>query len=163
MAGITRGAGYCVNKECFDFGRRTFIVGPGDGFSCPFCEQDGKVMKERGFYSGKSDIYNEVRVEYGFDVERSCYREIARVRDESVLGRHNVYTLQSPLIDSEEKALRVAEVILSNLNRYQGPLADSDSVTPGQARQTAIVTGESRRSDGARSEFQFSERRSFGA
>ena len=50
------------------------------------------------------------------------YREIAIVRDESLWGRNNVYTLQSPLIKTEKRALKVAEAILANLNRYRGLL-----------------------------------------
>ena len=83
-------------------------------FYCPRCRQLGKVEKERGFYTGNSDIFKEVRVEYNFDPIHGIYREIAIVRDESLWGRNNVYTLQSPLIKTEKRALKVAEAILAN-------------------------------------------------
>ena len=54
------------------------------------------------------------------------YREIGIVRDESLWGRNNVYTLQSPLIKTEKRALKVAEAILANLNRYRGLLNGDD-------------------------------------
>jgi len=40
--------------------------------------------------------------------------------------RNNVYTLQSPLIKTEKRALKVAEAILANLNRYRGLLNGDD-------------------------------------
>lgn len=42
-------------------------------------------------------------------------------------GEHCTYTLQSPLIGTEKRALKVAEAILANLNRYGG-LLDGDDV-----------------------------------
>ena len=84
------------------------------------------MEKERGFYTGNSDIFKEVRVEYNFDPIHAIYREIAIVRDESLWGRNNVYTLQSPLIKTEKRALKVAEAILANLKRYRGLLAGDE-------------------------------------
>ncbi|MFP6579236.1 MAG: hypothetical protein VCC02_05465, partial [Myxococcota bacterium] len=46
----------------------------------------------------------------------------------------NVYTLQSPLIKTEKRALKVAEAILANLNRYRGML-DSEEIP----RTTEII------------------------
>ena len=37
-----------------------------------------------------------------------------------------MYTLQSPLIKTEKRALKVAEAILANLNRYRGLLNGDD-------------------------------------
>jgi hypothetical protein len=56
------------------------------------------------------------------------------VRDESLWGRNNVYTLQSPLIKTEKRALKVAEAILANLNRYRG-LLNGDEIP----RTTEII------------------------
>ena len=49
-------------------------------------------------------------------------------------GGNNVYTLQSPLIKTEKRALKVAEAILANLNRYRG-LLNSDDIP----RTTEII------------------------
>jgi hypothetical protein len=111
-----------------------FLLNHGDTFYCPRCRQLGKIENERGFYSGYSDIFKEVRVEYNFDPVNNVYREIAIVRDESLWGRNNVYTLQSPLIKTEKRALKVAEAILANLNRYRG-LMDGDDIP----RTTEII------------------------
>jgi ribosomal protein S27AE len=126
MARMKRGVGYCENTECEDYAKGVFLLNHGDTFYCPRCRQLGKVEKERGFYTGNSDIFKEVRVEYNFDPIHGIYREIAIVRDESLWGRNNVYTLQSPLIKTEKRALKVAEAILANLNRYRGLVSGDD-------------------------------------
>ena len=123
---MKRGVGYCENTDCEDYAKGVFLLNHGDTFYCPRCRQLGKVEKERGFYTGNTDIFKEVRVEYNFDPINSLYREIAIVRDESLWGRNNVYTLQSPLIKTEKRALKVAEAILANLNRYRGLLNGDD-------------------------------------
>ena len=126
MARMTRGLGYCENTECDYYAKGVFLLNHDVTFYCPRCRQVGKVEKERGFYTGNSDIFKEVRVEYNFDPIRGIYREIAIVRDESLLGRNNVCTLQSPLIETEKRALTVAEAILANLNCYRGLLSGDD-------------------------------------
>jgi ribosomal protein S27AE len=126
MTNMKRGVGYCENTDCEDYAKGVFLLNHGDTFYCPRCRQLGKVEKERGFYTGNTDIFKEVRVEYNFDPINSLYREIAIVRDESLWGRNNVYTLQSPLIKTEKRALKVAEAILANLNRYRGLLNGDD-------------------------------------
>ena len=126
MARMKRGVGYCENTDCEDYAKGVFLLNHGDTFYCPRCRQLGKVEKERGFYTGNSDIFKEVRVEYNFDPVHGIYREIAIVRDESLWGRNNVYTLQSPLIKTEKRALKVAEAILANLNRSRGLLSGDD-------------------------------------
>ena len=89
---MKRGVGYCENTDCEDYAKGVFLLNHGDTFYCPRCRQLGKVEKERGFYT----------------------------------GRNNVYTLQSPLIKTEKRALKVAEAILANLNRYRGLLNGDD-------------------------------------
>jgi len=123
---MKRGVGYCENTKCEDFAKGIFLLNHGDTFYCPRCRDLGKVEKERGFYTGDTDIFKEVRVEYNYDPINSVYREIAIVRDESLWGRCNVYTLQSPLIKTEKRGLKVAEAILANLNRYRGLLNGDD-------------------------------------
>ncbi len=127
MASMKRGVGYCEFSACEDYAKGVFLLNHGDTFSCPRCRQIGKIKTEHGFYSGATGIFKEVRVEYGYDSIRDTYRETAIVRDESLDARHNVYTLQSPLIKTEKRALKVAEAILANLNRYHG-LVKNDEI-----------------------------------
>ena len=119
---MKRGVGYCENTDCEDYAKGVFLLNHGNTFYCPRCRQLGFSEPERGFYTGTSDIFKEVRVEYNYDPINKVYREIAIVRDESLWGRCNVYTLQSPLIKTEKRGLKVAESILANLNRYRGLL-----------------------------------------
>jgi len=95
-----------------------FLLNHGKTFYCPRCRGLGATEAEAGHYVGDSSIFKEVRVEFNFDPINGVYREIAIVRDESLWGRCNVYTLFSPLIKTEKRALKVAESILANLNRF---------------------------------------------
>jgi ribosomal protein S27AE len=131
---LKRGVGYCNSTECEDFAKGVFLLNHGDTFYCPRCRVQGSVEKERGHYTGTSEIFKEVRVEYNFDPIQKRYQEIAIVRDESLWGRNNVYTLHSPLIKTERRALKVAEAILANLNRYSGLLGPD-----GVPRTTEVV------------------------
>jgi ribosomal protein S27AE len=79
MASMKRGVGYCENTDCEDYAKGVFLLNHGDTFYCPRCRQLGKVEKERGFYTGNTDIFKEVRVEYNFDPINTVYREIAIV------------------------------------------------------------------------------------
>ncbi len=115
---MERGVGYCVNTDCEDFSKGVFLLNHGDTFCCPRCRVSGHVEKERGCHTGDADAFKEVRVEFNFEPIQKKYREIAIVRDESLWGRNNVYTLYSALIKTEQRALKVAEAILANLNRY---------------------------------------------
>ncbi len=126
MARMKRGVGYCEDASCEEYARGVFLLNHEGAFYCPTCRKRGRVESERGFHSGDADVFKEVRVEYNFDPINSLYREIAIVRDESLWGRNNVYTLQSPLIKTEKRALKVAEAILANLNRYRGLLNGDD-------------------------------------
>ncbi len=123
---MKRAVGYCENTDCEDYAKGVFLLNHGEKFHCPRCRQLGAVMPEHGFYSGDSDIFKEVRVEFNYDPINGKFREIGIVRDESLWGRCNVYTLQSPLIKTEKRALKVAEAILANLNRYRGLLVQGE-------------------------------------
>ena len=123
---MKRGVGYCENTDCEDYSKGVFLLNHGDTFYCPRCRAFGHVEKETGAHTGETDIFKEVRVEYNFDPIRKIYREIGVVRDESLPAGSNIYTLKSALIKTERRALKVAEAILSNLNRYRGLLTDGE-------------------------------------
>ena len=125
---MKRAVGYCKSTKCDDFAKGVFLLNHGTTFFCPRCREAGHVESERGFYVGVSDTFKEVRVEFNFDPILGVFRETAIVRDESLWGTGNVYTLQSPLIKTQQRSLKVAEAILANLNRYQGILDLEDGV-----------------------------------
>lgn len=118
MGRSKRAVGYCQNEVCEDYAKGIFLLNASDTYYCPRCRQLGRVEKEHSFYTGNTDVFREVRIEYNYDPINRVYRDIAIVRDDSLYGRCNVYTLQSPLIRTEVRALKVAEQLLSHLNRF---------------------------------------------
>ena len=116
MAGKRRGVGYCLEPSCAGYARLLVLAELPECFGCPSCGRPARLEPERGVRRGGSDVYEEVRVEFDFDPERGIYRQIARVRDARLLGRHDIYTLQSPLIRAREHARRVGRIVLQNLN-----------------------------------------------
>lgn len=127
MKRMRRGVGYCRDSECEDYAKGVFLLNHSETFSCPSCRTPGDIEQERGSCADDTAVFKEVRVEYNFDPERRLYREVAIVQDVSLWGRSNVYTLCSPLIRTEKRALKVAESILANLNRCPA-LASLDDV-----------------------------------
>jgi len=122
MARPSRGVGYCQNEGCEDHGKGVFLLNHTGMFVCPDCRQTGRVEREAGFSTGDSDVFREVRVEYNYDPEAGVYRDVAIVRDVSLWDRSNSYTLRSPLVRTEKRALKVAEALLANLNRCANSL-----------------------------------------
>lgn len=114
---MNRGVGYCKNTNCLDFNKGCFLLNHGEVFYCPACRQVGHLKIEKGFFEGEPTAFNECRVEFDYDAITEEFRQIAIVRDES-LRRGSSYTLQSPLIKTEIRALKVAEALLANANRF---------------------------------------------
>jgi len=117
MSRPSRGVGYCQNHACEDYGKGVFLLNHAGAFSCPDCREPGRVEREEGSYEGDATVFREVRVEYNYDPEQGVYRDVANVRDVSLWDASNVYTLRSPLVRTEKRALKVAEALLANLNR----------------------------------------------
>ncbi len=130
---MKRAVGYCKNAGgagedgCEDFAKGVFLLNHGETFYCPRCRQLGEIQPERGFQERRDDApFKEVRVEFNYDPSSKAFREIAIVRDEAIWGIGSKYTLLSPLIKTEKRALKVAEAILANLQRYSDLLNGDD-------------------------------------
>lgn len=117
MKVMKRGVGYCENTDCEDYAKGVFLLNHGDTFYCPRCRQLGRVERERGFHSGEAPFFSEVRVEFDFVLPSGKFVSTAIVRDESLPGG-SVYTLRSPLIKTDKRALSVATALLGNLNLF---------------------------------------------
>lgn len=117
MSVIRRGVGYCVDANCEEYARGVFLLNQEGEFVCPVCRKCGRIEHESGHQLDDRRSFKEVRVEYNFDPVEAGYRDVAIVQDVSLWGPGNVYTLQSPLIRTEKRALKVAEALLANLNR----------------------------------------------
>lgn len=122
---MKRAVGYCEKVDCEDYAKGVFLLNHGEIFYCPRCRDVGAIVSERGIHHAKDGApFKEVRVEFNYDPINSRFREIGIVRDESVWGSGSTYTLLSPLIKTEKRALKVAEAILANLQRYADILDD---------------------------------------
>jgi hypothetical protein len=116
MGNKRRGAGYCMNSTCATFGKLFMLGDLPDTFECPTCLRPARLERERGIRHGDGTVFDEVRVEFDFDPIYGIYRQAVRIRDGRLLGRHDVYTLQSPLMETREEALRVGKLVLRNMN-----------------------------------------------
>jgi hypothetical protein len=132
---MKRGVGYCMNtgslenEGCEDYAKGVFLLNHGNTFYCPRCRQIGLMVKETGSaeFGANSAPFKEVRCEFNYDPCTAKFREIAIVRDEAIWGTGSKYTLLSPLIKTEKRALKVAEAILANLQRYSD-LVNGDEI-----------------------------------
>ena len=139
---MKRAVGYCTTVGggsqgggCEDYAKGVFLLNHGETFYCPRCRELGLVVAERGISDHKDGVpFKEVRVEFNYCAVNSRFKEIAVVRDEAIWGSGSRYTLFSPLIKTEKRALKVAEAILSNLQRYS-ELADAEDIP----RTTEII------------------------
>lgn len=111
---MKRAVGFCYNEQCEDVAKGVFLLEHGDKFYCPTCRQRGTIEREAGEWSGEGEQFSEVRVEFAYCPLEMNYKGLAIVKDESVPGG-KVYTLRSPLIKTDKRALNVAERMLATL------------------------------------------------
>jgi len=139
---MKRAVGYCTTvgggeqgSGCEDYAKGVFLLNHGETFYCPRCREIGAVIAERGISNHREGApFKEVRVEFNYCAVNNKFKEIAVVRDEAIWGSGSKYTLFSPLIKTEKRALKVAEAILSNLQRFSA-LADAEDIP----RTTEII------------------------
>lgn len=120
---MKRGVGYCENTDCEDYAKGIFLLNHGLQFYCPRCRVLGHSEPESGQQQGNEVLFSEVRVEYGFNSIEKKYTEIAIVRDESMVPQ-NVYVIKTPLVKTENRALKMAEALLSSLNVHGLPAGE---------------------------------------
>lgn len=146
MAGYThrmkRGVGICINsgpwhgEACEEYGKSTFLLNHGPKFHCGRCRMAGKVVNETSGLLNDNQVVKEVRVEFNYDFKRDKYAGVAIVKDAGLTGSHlNVFTIFSPLIKTEQRALAVAERTLANLRQCR-VLPDGDAAM--QAHETTL-------------------------
>ncbi len=127
---LARACGYCITPTCERYATPTFLLNQGKNlYWCPTCRQNGDVVAEKGHYVGTGARFKEVRVEFYWCPDEDKYQTTAVVRDDSIpdLGS-SVYTLETPLIRTEQRALKVAEAILGSLSRYRASMGDLEDV-----------------------------------
>lgn len=112
-----KGAGFCLWKACSSYAQPFFLIDAPDVFECPVCLRPGLVECERATREGPDPLFSEVRIDFDFDPLRRVYRKRALTIDGRLLGRQSSFTLQTPMIQTRERAVRVGRTILRNLNR----------------------------------------------
>lgn len=126
---MKRAVGYCENIDCEDFGKGVFLLNHGNTFYCPRCRDLGFVETEVSVDNDTHDgLYKTVRVEFNFNVCNKTYPEVAIV-DIPELTEGGTYTIKSPLIRTEQRALKVAESVIGHVNSGKKNLRDMDSQT----------------------------------
>jgi hypothetical protein len=117
LSNLKRAVGYCRNPGCEEYNNGILLLNHDDEFCCPRCQVLGLYKLEYGTTLNRTSLaFHQVRVEFNYDADCDQFRSIAIVTDESLpkMGG-NVYTLKSPLIRTEKRALQVAEGLLGNL------------------------------------------------
>ena len=117
MAGKRRGVAYCRSPECARYAKTERFLDLPASYFCPDCGLPGSIECERGTRRGGSELFHEIRIEYGFDAERGIYRSRLCLRDGRLLAAQNVYTLQTPLARTRDEARRIGTQALRALNR----------------------------------------------
>lgn len=116
---MKRGVGYCDNVECEDFLKGTFLLNHGEAWYCPRCRVLGfsePEHRETSALPGNPDtVYKTVRVHFNYEPTNRRYKEIGIV-DINELKTGDVYDLYSPLIKTEQRALKVAQATMCALN-----------------------------------------------
>lgn len=131
MGKFQRGIGVCRYRECEDFNKSLFLINHGNYFSCPRCHKVGIYRIEQGTTLNNTSLdFYQVRVEFSYDPDRDRFRAVAVVTDESMdKSKGNVYTLKSPLISTEKRALEVATSLLGNLMHATEEIFDGSGVS----------------------------------
>lgn len=112
---MKRGVGYCTNLDCSEYVKGVFLINHGETFFCPACRQDGFVEPEKArSVRGKWNIYSQVQIRYNFDAMVRDYAEIAIVTDENLPPGCSTLVINSPLVKTERRAMKLAESFLSN-------------------------------------------------
>lgn len=120
MDRMRRAVAYCQYSDCEEYHRGTFLLNYNMPSYCATCKHEVEILEEKGSFKNKSERFKEVRVEFDYHPAHKKFKGLAIVRDESMWGDCNVYTLESALIRTDRRALKVAESLLANLNRFRG-------------------------------------------
>ncbi len=136
---VRRGAGFCLRKGCSAYSQPFFLLEAPDAFECPVCLRPGLIESERARRDGADRFVGEVRIDFDFDPARRVYRKRALMMDGRTHGRQATFTLQSPLIDSHERAVRIGRLMMRSLNQRSG--AKSDDAQRAPTRNQLIGEG----------------------
>lgn len=118
---MQRGVGICRTPDCRDYNKDVLLLENVPAkYICRQCMRHGITSREMGSCLSPTNMeFFQVRVEFNFHPVpgewEGKYRSLVIVTDETMRKDGNVYTLRSPLIRTEKRALEVATALLANL------------------------------------------------
>ena len=112
---MNKAIGFCNNYNCDQFAKGIFLLYHEGDFFCPSCAKLGEFKRESRTEYGEGGVYREVKVEFGYNRTSDMYASIAVVSINEI-KEGKTYVIQSPLILTENRALKVAANILCSLN-----------------------------------------------
>lgn len=116
-----RGAGYCMNESCEIYLKPSFVMHSEGQFLCHKCKEKGKIKIESFSVKNHEPVYKEVRVEFNYDPLTEQFKSLVIVRDEEIIDSANIFTLYTPSLAINKRALKVAEQLLNNLLLVEDP------------------------------------------
>lgn len=132
-----RGVGFCQKVLCEEFCKPKLLYHHEGDFFCTLCHQMGFIVPETGRPNRKpGQLFGEVRLEYCYCPAKKRYQEVAIVRDTDLGDDIGTYTVQNPLINTEKRALQVAEALLALLN--DGMILDEDLAHPPHTKEKVL-------------------------
>ena len=115
---ISKGVGFCTSPECVDFHKGVFLMAHSSDFKCPRCHKFGRKVMEYGETDNDYTLdFWQVRIEFNYDVVLDKYQGLAILSDEAMPKDGNIYTLYTPLVKTEKRAIALAEQLLGTLMR----------------------------------------------
>lgn len=130
-----RGVGYCLNEKCEQHFKGVFLLNHGNEFICPDCKRGGRTINEEGQATGESEFWKTVKLHWNYDPVEDRYRAVSIVKDDALWGDHKTYHMWSPMIRTENRAMKTAERLLANLQMY----SQTGDEVPGQLEQTLDI------------------------
>lgn len=112
-----------MNPECTEFQKDVFLMAHNGSFKCGRCHRIGRKVMEYGETDNDFSLdFWQVRLEFCYDVTFDTYRSVAVVTDEDMSKEGNIYTLYTPLVKTEKRALLMAEAMLGTLMKADDSL-----------------------------------------
>jgi hypothetical protein len=143
---MVRAIGFCKTEGCDKFNDGVFLFSMHEDpiFVCSKCNKRGMVVKEEYSVKNPEDLtFRQVRVEFDFRPSLvaevgagGTWHGIAIVTDDSMNPEYNVYTMKSPLIKTEKRALAVAVSMLGGLLQNPERMLE---LNPGSRAQESII------------------------
>lgn len=115
---MKRAVGYCENHKCQEFAKGVFLLNHNVRFDCTRCGEWGLIEEERYRDDAADDddaVYKSVRVHFNFRPLDGQYSQIAIV-DVNELRYGATYEIFSPMVKTEQRALKIAETVLCQIN-----------------------------------------------